>query len=273
MRGWMLAVVLMGLAQGASAADMPVLRGGFFEAPAARVVNWEGGYIGGQASYGSADMNFTSSAKSLFAKLLNNVDIESEYKVSEWPLQGRSSQQSSGFGGFVGYNSQWDDVVLGVELNYVHGKFYGESVGTQGRSFFYPTDYFTTANLRASSSMTINDFGSLRARAGYAWGSFLPYMFGGVALGQADIKREASSSLYYKYVGSAIPSLPDIGPSSRSLADNANAHFVYGYAAGLGVDVMLVASLFLRAEWEYLRFTAPVDVSVNTVRAGLGYKF
>jgi opacity protein-like surface antigen len=48
---------------------------------------------------------------------------------------------------------------------------------------------------------------------------------------------------------------------------------IYGYAAGLGVDVNLVGGLFLRAEWEYLRFTAAVDTSINTVRAGLGYKF
>jgi opacity protein-like surface antigen len=29
----------------------------------------------------------------------------------------------------------------------------------------------------------------------------------------------------------------------------------------------------MRAEWEYVRFTSSVDTSVNTVRAGLGYKF
>jgi opacity protein-like surface antigen len=31
--------------------------------------------------------------------------------------------------------------------------------------------------------------------------------------------------------------------------------------------------LFLRAEWEYARFTGVVDTSINTVRAGVGYKF
>jgi opacity protein-like surface antigen len=36
---------------------------------------------------------------------------------------------------------------------------------------------------------------------------------------------------------------------------------------------MLAAGLFLRAEWEYVRFASSVDTSVNTVRAGLGYKF
>jgi opacity protein-like surface antigen len=50
-------------------------------------------------------------------------------------------------------------------------------------------------------------------------------------------------------------------------------HVIYGYTAGLGVDVNLISNLFLRAEWEYVRFTTQVDTNVNTVRAGLGYKF
>jgi len=39
------------------------------------------------------------------------------------------------------------------------------------------------------------------------------------------------------------------------------------------VDVNLIGGLFMRAEWEYVRFTDQTDVSINTVRAGLGYKF
>jgi outer membrane immunogenic protein len=57
------------------------------------------------------------------------------------------------------------------------------------------------------------------------------------------------------------------------LSDNADSHFVTGYAGGLGIDVMVWEGLFLRAEWEYLRFTATVDTTVNTVRVGVGYKF
>jgi opacity protein-like surface antigen len=47
-----------------------------------------------------------------------------------------------------------------------------------------------------------------------------------------------------------------------------------GFAGGAGIDIMLYAGLFLRAEWEHLRFSAKnVETSVNTVKAGLGYKF
>ena len=37
--------------------------------------------------------------------------------------------------------------------------------------------------------------------------------------------------------------------------------------------MMLVGGLFMRAEWEYLKFAAPINTAVSTVRAGLGYKF
>jgi opacity protein-like surface antigen len=271
MRKLLVAGMMLGAVQGAQAADLPILRGALPDTYGPRVVNWEGFYVGGQASYGTADMNFVNSNQSLTKGLLNNVDIEQQYKISQWPLLGKSSQSNSGFGGFVGYNTQWEDTILGVELNYVHGKFSGSSTGTQGRSFFYPTDYFTTAGLTQSAAMQISDYGSARLRAGYAMGSFLPYMFGGVALGQADIQRSATASLYYRYTGTQ--GLPDIGPNSSTARSDLKSHFVFGYSAGLGIDMMLVQNLFLRAEWEYLRFTSPVDVSINTVRAGLGYKF
>jgi opacity protein-like surface antigen len=31
--------------------------------------------------------------------------------------------------------------------------------------------------------------------------------------------------------------------------------------------------LFLRAEYQYARFTASIDTNVNTAHVGLGYKF
>jgi outer membrane immunogenic protein len=181
--------------------------------------------------------------------------------------------QSSGIGGFAGYNFQWEDVVGGVELNYTHGKFDNSSSGSQGRTFFFPTNYYTTANITSTSSMRITDFGSLRVRGGYAVGNLLPYMFAGVALGQADITRTARADLFYQYVGTATPPLPNLGPFSDSLSDNAHSHFVYGFSTGLGIDMMLFSNIFLRGEWEFLRLIAPVDTVVNTVRAGVGYKF
>jgi outer membrane immunogenic protein len=37
--------------------------------------------------------------------------------------------------------------------------------------------------------------------------------------------------------------------------------------------VMVTGGLFLRAEYEYRRVTSDFESNINTVRAGLGYKF
>ncbi|HVQ72849.1 MAG TPA: outer membrane beta-barrel protein [Bradyrhizobium sp.] len=277
MRRFLLAAVMWGAASVAQAADMPdlpFLRGSFTDGLSTATVNWGGAYIGGHASHGAADMDFTNSGKDLLEKLLNNVDLETQFNLSQWPLGGKAHMQSSGYGGFIGYNYQFYEAVIGVELNYTHGNLFGASSGTQARSFMYPTDYMSAAAVSSSASMKLTDYGSLRARAAYPVGNFLPYGFVGLAMGQANINRRADAGIYYVYTGGAVPPLPNIGPVSYSLTDNANSAFITGFAGGAGIDIMLYAGLFLRAEWEHLRFSAKnVETSVNTVKAGLGYKF
>ena len=272
MRRFLLAAVMCGAASVAQAADLPFLRGSFTEGLSAGRVNWEGGYIGAHVSHGASDMNFTNSGQDLLAKLLNNVDVEAQFNISGWPLLGSAHMQSSGYGGFIGYNWQWTDAVVALELNYTHGNFFGSNSGSQGRTFRFPADYVTTAVASSSAYMKVTDYGSLRVRGGYAIDNWLPYGFAGIAMGQANINRRADVSLDYNYVGSAVPALPSYS-AAYGLTDNANSHFVTGFAGGVGVDVMLYAGLFLRAEWEYLRFVTKVDTTINTVRAGLGYKF
>ncbi len=273
MRRFLLAMAMCGMTAGAQAADLsdlPILRGGFTDGLTSTRVNWSGVYVGGHVSRGGADMDFTNASQDLLAKLLNNIDVETQFDISKWPVGERAHSSGTGYGGFVGYNLQWTDALLGVELNYTHGTLFGTSKGSQSRSFQFPTDYITTAAISSASSMRLTDYGSLRVRGGYSVGSFLPYAFIGVAMGQADITRRADATLDYLYVGTnGLPNLH----ASGFLTDNANSHFVTGFAAGMGVDWMMCAGLFLRAEWEYLRFTSKVDTTVNTARVGIGYKF
>lgn len=278
MRRLLLVAMMCGAVTGASAADMPdFLRGSYTEGLSKSSVNWAGVYLGGQAGRSVSDMNFTNSGQDLLAQLLNNVDLESQFSISKWPLLGTSHGQTTGYGGFVGYNFQWSEVLIGLELNYTHGNLFGSSAGSQTRVFSYPTDYMSTATAASSASMRITDYGSLRVRGGYAFDRYLPYAFAGIALGQANINRDASVGTYYQYIGSAVPAKPNIGPSFGTLSDNANSHFISGLAAGVGIDVQLYEGLFLRAEYEFLRFSSSnnttVNVDVNSVHAGVGYKF
>jgi len=272
MRGLVAAMMVAGTAQAAQAADLPDF--GALRGPVGinrGVVNWQGFYAGGQAGIGSSDMNFSGATSGLAGQLLWGTAMEAEGHVSQWPVLGKKSQQSHGYGGFVGYNSQWDDVVLGVEASYMHGAFGGSDSNSKPLIFSTSNGYTNDVMYQANAAFKITDMGSVRARAGYAFGSFLPYAFGGVALGRANITKSVSIS-GRQLNSSETPPLDNI-PFSLSAASSQNGRFIYGYAAGLGVDMMLFGHVFARAEWEYLKFAGPVDTSINTVRGGIGYKF
>lgn len=276
MRRFLLAAAMFGAVSGARAADMPdlpILRGAFTDGLSTAKVNWQGYYIGGQAGYGSSDENFKGSTRTMVAALLANTTIENEMQVSQWNLGlGKSSARTTGFGGFAGYNSQWDDVIVGLEASYLHGGFGGSSTGRERRFTGAPLSdgYFHDVTSTSTALISITDMATFRARAAYAYGCFLPYLFGGLALGNADIARTASIVDVMTPGPTNPPARPNFTPSS---AEAQHGHLIYGYSAGLGVDVNLIGGLFMRAEWEYIRFTSSVETSINTVRAGLGYKF
>ena len=274
MRAIGLALLMIGAASCAEAADMPdlpVLRGSFVDGLSSSRTNWRGFYIGAQAGTGTADMNFNGATKALAQKLLVNTAMEAAGDVSSWPVGGKASVHGNGIGGFLGYNSQWDDVVLGVELSYLHGKFGGSQSDSMERFFTDANGYTDDVTYQSTSSIKISDMATLRGRAGYAVGSFLPYVFGGAAFGRADIVNTAHIFGTQTNVNAA-PGFQFV-PFDLIGTDAKNSHFVYGYTGGLGMDINLIGGLFMRAEWEYVRFTAAVDTSINTVRAGLGYKF
>jgi len=280
MRGFLLAAVMFGAASGARAADMPdlpILRGALTDG--LTTVNWQGYYIGGQWGYGSSDVDFrrVPSTAPLLQVLL--TDVEREMGAFGSPAGfGKLSRRSSGGGAFAGYNSQWDDVVIGLEASYLHGGFGGSSTTTATRSSLPLSDgYYHQVTTTQQAAISITDMATFRARAGYAYGCFLPYLFGGFALGNAAIARTATV-LDVTTPGPPNPparpaSPPAQPPTFGSAAEAQHNHLIYGYSAGLGVDIMLYHGLFARAEWEYVRFTTSVDTSINTVRLGLGYKF
>jgi opacity protein-like surface antigen len=270
MRRLLLAAVMFGAASGAQAADMPdFLRGSLPAGPA--TVNWRGFYVGAQGGYGSSDENFNGSNTNMVAALIANNVIQ-QMGVGQWNLQlGKDSARAPGYGGFTGYNWQWDDVVLGLEGSYLHGSFGGAATGfealTSGAAL--SDNFFHSVSVTSSSAISISDMATFRGRAAYAFGCYLPYVFGGLALGNADISRSVTIT-----DAVSTTALGNFTPLGTLFADYAvHNHLIYGYTAGLGIDVNLIGGLFMRAEWEYVRFTDQVDTSINTARIGLGYKF
>jgi outer membrane immunogenic protein len=270
MRRLLLAVTIWGALSGARAADMPdvpILRG--TQGLSSSRVNWQGFYIGGQGGLGTSDMNFSGVTERLAASLAADPTLPAAVTAGgagQWPPLNTTSIHGNGYGGFVGYNSQWDDVVLGAELSYMHGKFGGSQFGSTTSIFNLGGGGQDVATYQSFAAVNISDMATARLRAGYAMGAFLPYVFGGVALGRADIVR--TSSIFGSQTSGGVTTL-----FSASVTDQQNSRFITGYSGGLGMDVMLISCLFLRGEWEYVKYALSINTTVNTVRVGLGYKF
>jgi opacity protein-like surface antigen len=224
----------------AFAADLPILRGAFREpAPSYQTV-WQGFYVGGQAGYGASSMALYE-----FSPIPTSNAI--------WPFLYDVTHRTSMFGGFAGYNAQYENVVLGFEGNYMHGTFTGVATAERIDTTFIPATTY-----RSDGSMTVKDFGSLRVRGGYTMGNVMPYLFAGFALGRADTARSMTVTT---------------GTASTTIPESTKNQFVHGFAAGGGLDWMLFGGLFVRAEYEYLQLTSTVNTSIHSVRGGVGYKF
>ena len=254
MRRFLLVAVMCGAASVAQAADMPdlpFLRGSFTDGLTSARVNWQGFYVGGQVSYGSVTSKVAPGA---------NTDLQSSFIPPNnvgynWQPLPNAHSNTTGFGGFVGYNSQWEDVVFGIEANYIHDgiRSISDSFGVR-----HNPDLSIQSLTHSNAVVKLSDFGSLRVRGGYVMGCFLPYLFAGTGLGSQTVDRTISAFPY--------PVLPGTSAASKT-------KLVYGYSVGAGIDVMLVGGLFMRAEYEYRRVTSDIESNINTVRAGLGYKF
>jgi opacity protein-like surface antigen len=296
MRRLLLAAAVFGAVSGARAADLPdlpILRGAFTEGLSTSSRNWDGWYAGGQVGYTSANVDLSQSLVGLTNTIYRDSVLESP--TSQLSALGKANPQASGFGAFVGRNYQWDDLVLGVELNYRYiVSLTGSSASSVGPlQYSFPPGQITAANdtptftvtVKGSAAAQIKDAVMLRARAGWATGDFLPYLFGGLAVGRMDVQRTVASTTTRRDDISTTsvlgvttvtigPTLP-VPSQSLTLSQERTNNFVVGWAGGLGTEYMVWNGLFVRAEWEYVKFLSVMNTSatMNSLSVGVGYKF
>jgi outer membrane immunogenic protein len=295
MRRSLISLWLIALMSNAFAADyeLPVLRGSTPFVPAPPVyTRWSGYYVGGQLSGSIAGGDFASSVGSLVSYAVRNSVLESH--VSNWTTLPKGDMHGVGFGGFVGYNSQWDEVTLGVEANYTHSSLSKSASDSLSRSFLDNTgapaghEYTYDATVAASASVKLTDFATFRARAGWVAGDFMPYGFAGFAVGRVDITRSATVTATRTDSFNIVVTDPVTGLTAtvpQSITTNValpgpqtqtqTGAYALGFAGGLGLDVLVKSNMFVRGEWEYVQFPniKYTNVSINTVRLGAGAKF
>ncbi|GGF56250.1 outer-membrane immunogenic protein [Azorhizobium oxalatiphilum] len=198
-------------------------------APVVPVFSWTGFYVGGNLGYGGGTNDYA------FGTPLTSVT---------------GSANAGGFvgGGQIGYNYQFaNNVVLGLETDI-------QWTGIENN--------VSAASLNVSTSLDY--FGTVRARLGYAIDRFLPYVTGGLAYG----KTKTSANL--AYITNDIFS----GSSTNT-----------GWTVGGGVEYAVTGNWTFKTEYLYVDLGSndytsltttdamSVDNAYHVVRAGLNYKF
>ena len=293
MRRLLLAAVMIGAASGTQAADMPDFLRGSLSGQSAPTRNWSGWYAGGQIGYSSANMDFSQSLVGLTNFIFRDSVLE--IPTSQLSTLGKANPPATGFGAFVGRNYQWDDLVFGVEANYNYiNSLVGSSSSSIGPlAFVNPpgenpppgdTDIYAVT-LTGTARAQIKDVVTFRGRAGWATGDFLPYVFGGLAVGRMDVFRSVTSYVTKEVdvtttsllgVTTTIPGTPVYLPSvSQTQIQERTNDFVIGRTGGLGMEYALWNNVFLRGEWEYIKFVSVMNTSItmNNAHLGIGYKF
>jgi opacity protein-like surface antigen len=295
MRRLWLAAAMLGTVSAAHAADMPdlpVLRGGFTDGLSKTSHNWDGFYAGGNFGYTTDSSDFGQSVVGLTNYIFRDSVLQGP--TSSWSLLSKNTAQGANFGGFVGRNWQWYDAILGLEGTYSYfNNMKASSTGTNSLDIVNPPGDVVPngaynhwgVTLTGAAAAQIKDMVTLRGRVGWDGGDFMPYIFGGAAVGRMDVSRTVTSVVTFRQdttttdlFGNTIVVTGTTHPvptQSQTQGQHKTNAFAVGWTAGLGIEYCLWEGLFARVEYEYVRFSPVMNTSVtlNNARVGLGYKF
>jgi outer membrane immunogenic protein len=280
--------MVLGTATPALAADydLPILRGSEPPAPVVTVgpatfTRWSGFYVGGVASYNNATTDFINATQPLVAFSLRATTLEDQVHPSGIGVLGKGADSAFGGGAFLGYNTQWQDLILGVEATYTHTNLSTTATGSAVARIF-PTVTEAVA-LNASGHLNLTDYGEARFRAGYVVGNLLPHGFMGLAVGRASYNvstianvAQPASTANPDYsclqTGVSTPTCSFFSFTNSAGQDNA---LLWGFSVGAGLDWALTQNFFLRGEFEFVQFAPISNINVPLVsgRVGAGYKF
>lgn len=247
--------------------------------------------------------------QSTLANYFSYRDIENEFSVSKFLSLPGTRTHGASFGAFAGFNVQFDDIVLGIEADYTHTNQNSWSTNSISRIMTTSGGNSETVNLSGTSNTRIDDYGSIRARAGYAFGNLLPYVTAGAAIGQVTINDTVAvqnygysattyaanqalttglpAAVYNHGYASFNPNFPlnrstpagqgiqTIPYAPTTLTANARTKTIGGVALGFGLEYAITPNILVRGEYQYVQFQDfnGHKAELNTVRGGAAVKF
>lgn len=271
----------------ALAADYPVLRGSQIEdAPPppeylSGNFNWSGFYLGGGAGVSDTKFEPGTGLQDLARFAFRNTVLGSEVDMGAF-VNNLPAKRDSGatFFGFTGYNVAFGDAVLGIEFDY-----------TRSGHSYRISDYIARRNVTSDGTVndwamttnqgaTLHDYATARLRMGWAFGRLMPFATVGGAVGRFNTVSTIKPDWIYSRVDPLTGGIDTgyaAGYSPTDLPVGSAKKNVYGFglAAGGGLDWALTDNLFVRAEYQLIRF-ADVEgttTTINTARAAAALKF
>jgi high affinity Mn2+ porin len=240
------ATVVLMLSADAGASDLP---GGPTRTSATAAEDWTGIYVGAYVGYGTGSSNWTTNPTAAPGLSMSGVtDL--------------FSRMGGYLGGFLlGYNYQiTSDVVLGVETdvafpNYLNGASTIASPSIGQASYAEAVDFSAT----------------VRARFGYAFGDWLAYGTGGLALTYDQLTRTQLAGT--PVGGISVPGTMEFSMLART-----------GWAVGAGVEFGFAPNWTARLEYLFTDYgshqesfaqgaqVVDADLSVHEMRLGLNYR-
>jgi outer membrane immunogenic protein len=264
--------------------ELPVLRGSEGFAPIENPYRWNGPYFGVHFGYSSAGADYGQGVSDVAAFIARDTVLQPV--VGSMTTLAKSDTNGTSFGGFAGYNFQFEDAVLGFEVNYSRMSLNGGATDSHPPVIYAndagapPGHHFVYRFLTVDGTATVRvtDLMTFRARAGWAAGQFLPYAFVGFAIARADVTRSARVRFtrqdFPDPTDPPIDPIPD-APFDQSRTEVKDGGFYGGYTGGLGLEWAVFPNVFLRGEWEHLVLPniQGLGININTFRAGIGMRF
>ena len=284
----LLAGFTLGVLAPAHAADLDYaeLRGPDYE-PEVPLIDWNGFYFGGHGGYTSASTKnnnrYNSIANSYFSTvgLIENTDFKNAAQLGAARLGYTTHTESAGsYGVFAGFNYQFDEAVVGIEGDYT--RFDQASIGNSFVNYRFTDSVNSRAvdlAITGRSSTNVMEYGTIRARGGYAIGNFLPFVTAGLAVGRANIREQVlvkdGPSVNAPYDRTISATSFGDGSMTTVLGNSGKTKTVAGFAAGAGLDVAITQNIILRGEYQYVLFDdfGGHRAHVNTFRGGAAVKF
>ena len=252
--------------------DSP-LRGGFGDESIKGYGRWDGYYFGATLGAGAATGAFGNGSNTQQNIAVAASGLPNQSELASWSALPDAMRSFRNWGGFGGINRQLDRLVLSAEVSY--SRPFGATTVTSSNTTahnFTSGSYAYNVNVTAMSSLTLDQYGTVRGRVGYVVGQFLPYVALGVAVGSVSYSDRGTVS--YTAVDISGTGQPSLSGSFTSNAGRNNV-VAYGGVGAVGVDVTILPNMFLRGEYEYVAF-APIGghrLMLSTFRGGIGLKF